>query len=428
MTGTILLTKTFFRGIIIDKEALSMLQRTEYLKKLDLWREKKVIKVITGIRRCGKSTLLRQYAEFLKKNGTAEKQIVFLNFEEMENERLLDPGELYAYITERFCGESPLYIFLDEVQKVRDFEKVVDSLFVKENTDIYITGSNSYLLSGELATYLSGRYIEIPMLPFSFSEYAALHDTGETDKIFMSYVRSGGFPYLASLKDAGDEIADTYLEGIYNTVLVKDIEERSERRNDGIRAIKDVTMLKNISRYLASNIGSAVSGRSITGVIVSSGIKVSQNTVLSYIDALKESFVFYPCERFDVTGKQLLETNGKMYIVDSGLRRFIVPKRSYDIGHVLENIVFLELKRRGYSVYVGKLQKLEVDFVTEKGGEYSYWQVTASMLEESVFEREMAPLAAINDNYPKTVLTLDRFSDGNYNGIQVVNVIDWLLG
>ena len=403
-----------------------MLQRTEYLKKLDGWKNEKVIKVVTGIRRCGKSTLLRQFAQRLKQNGAADENIIYLNFEEMENERLLDKKELYGYLSERLCSDATVYIFLDEIQKVNGFESVVDSLFVKENTDIYITGSNAYMLSGELATYLSGRYVEIPMLPFSFAEYSEFHGSADTDVAFSAYMRDGGFPYV-SVMNAETEKTETYLEGIYNTILVKDIEDRRLRKSGAERPASDITLLKNLSRYLAANIGSTVSGRSITGALVSSGRKVSQNTVMSYLDALTESYVFYSCERFDIAGKQLLETRGKMYIADCGLRRHIVPKHSYDIGHVLENIVYLELKRRGYSVYVGKLNKLEVDFVTEKNGEYRYWQVTASMLEEAVFEREIAPLKLIRDNYPKTVLTLDRFSIGNYDGIDVVNAVDWLL-
>lgn len=307
------------------------------------------------------------------------------------------------------------------------FEKAVDSLYVKDNIDIYITGSNAYMLSGELATLLTGRYVEISMLPLSFREYTQA--TGmQTEQAFSEYMKSGALPYIAVM-DRTDEKVDVYLEGIYNTVIVRDIEERQARkeRDAGKRKITDIALLKTIARYLASVIGSPVSVKSITDYLVSSGRKVSPNTVSDYVEALTESFVFYSAERFDIVGKQLLKVNKKMYMVDLGLRNHILPRKYYDLGFSVENIVFFELLRRGNRVAVGKYGSAEVDFVARRQDVITYYQVTADMTAKETFEREMRPLRSIHDNYEKIVLTLDRFSTGNYDGIEVVNVVDWLL-
>lgn len=404
-----------------------MVEREEYLKQLLSWKDEKIIKVVTGIRRCGKSTLLKQYQEYLLKNGITPEQIISINFEELENEPLLDYRALYQYIKERLCERKMTYIFLDEIQKVKDFEKAVDSLFVKEKTDLYMTGSNACMLSGDLATFLTGRYVEISMLPFSFKEYVSV--TGlRKEEAFSEYMQSGGLPYIAVM-DRTDEKVDMYLEGIYHTVLIRDIEDRQVRkeRETGKRKITDIALLKTIARYLASVIGSPVSIKSVTDYLISSGRKISPNTVNDYMEALAEAFIFYPVERFDIVGKQLLKVNKKMYMVDLGLRSHILPRGHYDLGFSIENIVFFELQRRGNKVTVGKLGTTEVDFVTQKQGVVSYYQVTADMAAQETFEREMRPLRNIRDNYEKTVLTLDRFSLGNYEGIKVVNVIDWLL-
>lgn len=403
-----------------------MIQRKEYLNELMRWKDEQVIKVVTGIRRCGKSTLLMQYQGYLQKNGVEECQIIAINFEELEYEELYDYKKLYAYIKERLVSDKTTYIFLDEIQKVSDFEKVVDSLYVKPNTDIYITGSNAYMLSGDLATLLSGRYIEISMLPLSFREYLELSNQ-ERESAFADYIRYGGLPLVASMEKVEDKI-DTYLEGIYNTVIVRDIEDRQKRQetDSDKRKINDIALLKSIAKYLASVIGSPVSVRGITNYLVSGGRKISPNTVDDYLEALTESFVFYPVERFDIVGKQILKANKKYYMVDLGIRNHILPRKNYDLGYSVENIVFFELLRRGYKVSVGKYQNTEVDFVARQKGVSTYIQVTADMTAEETFEREMKPLKAIRDNYEKMVLTLDKLTIGNYDGIKVVNVLDWL--
>lgn len=408
-------------------QVISMVQRKEYLEKLIEWKDDDVIKVVTGIRRCGKSTLLMQYQDYLKSIGIEENQIVAVNFEELEYEELCDYKKLYAYIKDRLVADKITYIFLDEIQKVPSFEKVVDSLYVKPNIDIYITGSNAYMLSGDLATLLTGRYVEISMLPLSFSEYMQLSDK-DKESAFADYIKYGGLPFVATM-DRTDDKVDTYLEGIYNTVIVKDIEDRQKRQesNSDKRKINDIPLLKTIAKYLSSVIGSPVSLRGITNYLVSSGRKISANTVSNYVDALIESFIFYPAERFDIVGKQLLKANKKYYMVDLGIRNHILPRKYYDLGFSVENIVFFELLRRGCKVTIGKYQENEVDFVAERRGELTYIQVTADMVSESTFDREMKPLYAIQDNYEKIVLTLDKLTVGNYDGIKVVNVIDWLL-
>lgn len=405
-----------------------MVERKEYLERLAQWKDEQVIKVITGIRRCGKSTLLLQYQAWLKANGVSADQIVSVNFEELEYEELLDYRKLYEYLKSHLCIGKKTYIFLDEIQKVAAFEKVVDSLYVKPDIDIYITGSNAYMLSSDLATLLTGRYVEIKMLPLSFKEFLSITDM-DTEQGLAEYLRNGGLPYIAVMNRTSEKV-ETYLEGIYNTVIVKDIEQRQARREKegGKRKITDIALLKTIARYLASVIGSPVSMKSITDYLTSAGRKVSQNTVSDYVEALTESFIFYPVVRFDIVGKQLLKVNNKFYMVDMGIRNHILPRERYDLGFTIENIVYLELSRRGGKVNIGKYGSTEVDFVTQKEGVLTYYQVTADMTAEETFEREMRPLRSIQDNYEKIVLTLDRFSLGNYDGIKVVNVIDWLLG
>lgn len=404
-----------------------MVERKEYLNSLIQWKEEQVIKVVTGIRRCGKSTLLVQYQSWLLKNNVSENQIISINFEELEYEELLDYKKLYTYLKERLCPGRTTYIFLDEVQKVPYFEKAVDSIYVKPNVDLYITGSNAYLLSGDLATLLTGRYVEIRMLPLSFREFLEITKLDKQQGL-AEYLQTGGLPYVASMERTAEKV-DTYLEGIYNTVIVRDIEDRQAHQttDPGKRKITDITLLKTIARYLASVIGSPVSVRSITNYLVSSGRKISPNTVNDYVAALTESFIFYPTERFDIVGKQILKANKKLYIVDLGLRNHILPRRNYDLGFSLENLVYFELLRCGYRVAAGKRGNTEVDFVAEKQGTYKYFQVTADMTARETFEREMRPLKAIKDHYEKIVLTADFLTTGNYNGIQVKNLTDWLL-
>lgn len=403
-----------------------MVQRNEYLKKLITWKDEQVIKVVTGIRRCGKSTLLSQYQEYLKKNNIKEEQILAINFEELEYEELLDYKKLYQYIKNRMCADKTTYIFLDEVQKVEGFEKVVDSLYVKAKTDLYITGSNAWLLSSDLSTFLTGRYVEISMLPLSFSEYLELVQK-DKDSAFADYMKYGSMPLVATMNKI-DEKVDAYLEGIYNTVIVRDIEDRQRRQESDPqkRKITDIALLKTIARYLASVIGSTVSIRSITDYLTSNGRKISPNTVNDYVEALTEAFIFYPVERFDLSGKQLLKVNKKYYMADLGIRNHILPKKSYDLGFSIENIVYLELIRRGFKVTVGKYQNAEVDFVAQKQDFLIYFQVTANMTDQDTFDREMRPFYRIQDHYEKIVLTLDKFSPGNYDGIKIINLIDWL--
>ena len=405
-----------------------MVERKEYLERLIQWKDEQVIKVVTGIRRCGKSTLLLQYQKWLKINGISDEQIISINFEELEYEELQDYRKLYVYIKEHLCEEKKTYIFLDEIQKVPSFEKVVDSLYVKPDVDIYITGSNAYMLSGDLATLLTGRYVEIKMLPLSFKEF--LEITGmDPDRGLADYMRDGGLPYIAVMERTHEKI-EAYLEGIYNTVIVKDIEDRQARKenNPDKRKITDIFLLKTIAKYLASVAGNPVSIRSITDYLTSNGRKVSPNTVSDYVEALTESFIFYPVERFDIVGKQLLKANRKLYIVDLGLRNHILPRMHYDLGFSLENIVYFELLRRGYRVTIGKVGNTEVDFVAEKQGAYTYFQVTADMTAKETFDREIEPLTRIRDNYEKIILTGERLTVGNYSGIQVKNLSDWLLG
>lgn len=404
-----------------------MVERKEYLSALIQWKDEQVIKVVSGIRRCGKSTLLTQYQAWLRENHVQEEQITSINFEELEYEELLDYKKLYDYLKARLISGKMSYIFLDEIQKVKDFEKVVDSLYVKPNVDIYITGSNAYMLSGDLATLLTGRYVEIKMLPLSLNEFLTVTEL-DANRGFAEYLQFGGLPYLAKMNRTLEK-AETYLEGIYNTVIVKDIEDRQSRKesNPSKRKVTDIALLKSIAKYLAGTVGSPVSIRGIADYLISSGRKVSPNTVDDYVDALTESFLFYPAERFDIVGKQLLKVNKKYYIVDLGLRHHILPRQNYDLGFSLENVVYFELLRRGYKVMIGKLGNTEVDFVAEKQGEYTYYQVTADMSAQDTFEREMRPLKLIRDNYEKIVLTADCLTVGNYNGIRVKNLTDWLL-
>ena len=408
-----------------------MLKRkaTSYIQEWKKTKDKKCL-VVQGARQVGKTFEIQHFAQL------NYEEVVEINFKQMPSASDIFKNDLYVdtmvmAMRFRFPDKKIIpgktLIFLDEIQKVDSFQKAVDSLFIKENTDIYITGSNAYLLSGDLATLLTGRYVEISMLPLSFAEY--LECSGETgEQALASYLRSGGFPYLTQMENTADKV-DTYLEGIYNTVVVKDIEDRQLRKNPdpNKRKITDITLLKTIARYLASVVGSPVSVKSVSDYLVSSGRKVSPNTVDDYMEALQESFIFYPVERFDINGKQLLKVNRKWYIVDLGLRNHILPKKRYDLGFSLENIVFFELLRRGFKVNVGKNGDAEVDFVAQKQGVLHYYQVTADMTNEDTFDREIRPLQSIKDNYEKTILTMDHMTPGDYEGIKVVPLLDWLL-
>lgn len=399
-----------------------MIERKEYLKQLLSWKDQSIIKVLTGIRRCGKSTILKLYQEYLLNNGIDPSQIISINFEELEYEDLQDYKKLYQYIKDRLVENKMMYIFLDEIQNVPSYEKVVDSLHVKENIDIYITGSNSYIFSGQLATYLSGRYIEIPVLPLSFKE--VYNPQTNKEEAFQKYIKTGGFPYIHQIQLLNEQI-DMYLEGIYNTVIVKDIEERINRKNS--KSVTDIALLKAISKYLSSVVGSPVSIRSITNYFKSNERTTSPNTISNYVEALCESYLYYPVEVMDVSGKEVLKSNKKYYIVDPGIRNYILPKQFYDLGFTIENIVYLELLRRRYNVNIGRNGRTEVDFIAKRNDVYTYIQVTASLVDENTYNREIRPLKQIKDNYEKIILTLDRYTLGNYEGIKVINIIDWLL-
>lgn len=399
-----------------------MIKRKEYLKQLLSWKDQNIIKVLTGIRRCGKSTILKLYQEYLLNNGIDPSQIISINFEELEYEDLQDYKKLYQYIKDRLVENKMMYIFLDEIQNVPSYEKVVDSLHVKENIDIYITGSNSYIFSGQLATYLSGRYIEIPVLPLSFKE--VYNPQTNKEEAFQKYIKTGGFPYINQIQLLNEQI-DMYLEGIYNTVIVKDIEERINRKNS--KSVTDIALLKAISKYLSSVVGSPVSIRSITNYFKSNERTTSPNTISNYVEALCKSYLYYPVEVMDVSGKEVLKSNKKYYIVDPGIRNYILPKQFYDLGFTIENIVYLELLRRRFNVNIGRNGRTEVDFIAKRNDVYTYIQVTASLVDENTFNREIRPLQQIEDNYEKIILTLDRYTLGNYEGIKVINIIDWLL-
>lgn len=395
-----------------------MIQRKEYLEKMISYREKQFIKVVTGVRRCGKSTLFLLYQDYLKQNGVEEDQIISINLEDLEYEDLLDYKALYQYIKARLCKNRYTYIFIDEVQNCDKFEKAVDSLFLQENVDIYVTGSNAYMLSGELATLLSGRYVTIDMLPLSFREYCMANPGESNRQLFQDYLKYGSFPYVAVM-EKNEDVIKSYVEGIYNTILIKDVAKREE--------ITDIALLENIIKTVASSIGSPVSIKKISDTINSSGRKISVNTVERYMRALTDSYIFYKADRYDIKGKQYLKTLSKYYMVDTGIRNLLLAESASDLGHLLENVVYLELLRRGYRVNVGKLAEKEVDFVADTHDGLIYYQVSASVLEESTLKRELEPLKKIPDHYPKLLLTLDEIGAGaDYEGIRQKNVLDWL--
>ena len=407
--------------MFISKEKIVMLiNRKEYLDRLIALKGKKIIKVITGVRRCGKSTLMEIYRDYLLKNGVRKENIISINFEDYDFYDLRDKDKLYSYIKERLDEHSSNYIFLDEIQYVENFQVVVDSLYIKDNVDIYITGSNAYMLSSELATYLSGRYIEISMLPLSFAEYISA--TGNKDNLarkYVDYIENSSFPYTLELRDHVKEIK-AYLDGVYNTVVVKDIATRKK--------ISDVSMLESVTRFMFDNIGNTLSIKKIADTMTSDGRKIDVKTVEKFIDGLTESFILYKANRYNVKGKQYLKTQEKYYVVDIGLRYMLLGTRSTDVGHILENVVYLELIRRGYEVYVGKVDDTEVDFVAIDNKGVQYFQVSATVRDEKTLARELRPLQSIKDHYPKYILTLDDDPEANYDGIRKINALDWLLG
>jgi len=396
-----------------------MVERKEYFEKLIGYKDKKLIKVITGVRRCGKSTLLSMLQEYLMEHGVRKNQIISINFEDYAFDELKDPKVLYQYILDRLLPDRMTYLFLDEIQNVNDFQKVVDSFFIKDKIDIYLTGSNAYMLSGELATLLSGRYVKIEMLPLSFSEYVeAKGQEKSLDENYQEYIETSSFPYALNLSKDKKQIKE-YLTGIYDSILIKDVIARKK--------ISDVMMLESVIRFLMDNIGNQLSTKKISDTMTSSGRNINVRTVESYVSAFMESFIVYQAKRYDIKGKQYLKTLEKYYIVDIGLRNVMLGNPGKDIGHVLENVVYLELIRRGYEVYIGKVDDVEVDFVAVDENGTKYIQVAASVRDENTLARELRPLQKINDHYPKIIMTLDQDPVADYEGIRRINALDYLV-
>lgn len=401
---------------------MKRIERTTYLHWLLKWKDQQIIKVVTGVRRCGKSTLFAMYQDYLLSHGVAKEQIVAINFEDLDFEDLTDYKALYHYIKNRLLDSQMNYIFLDEVQHVVNYEKAVDSLLLRENCDLYLTGSNGYMLSGELATLLTGRYVELSMLPLSFKEfYSGLADENlSVNETFNLYVRNGSFPYAVRY-GYGEQEAREYMSGIYNTILLNDIVKRLN--------VADVNMLENITRFLMHNIGNRTSPTTIANTMTSQRMKIDPKTVDRYLRGLTDSLLFYEARRYNIKGKKLLASMNKYYVCDVAMRSLLVRSQDSDIGHILENLIYLELKRRYPEVYVGQFgADGEVDFVAIRDSMPTYFQVAQTTLDEHVLARELAPLRKIRDNYPKYLLTLDEvFGDMNYDGIQKKNVLQWLL-
>lgn len=395
-----------------------MIQRNDYLEVLKSFKDKHLIKVATGIRRCGKSTLFELYQEYIKSIGVSEEQIISINLEDPDFDNIREYKELYDYVTGKLLSDKMNYVFLDEVQKVKDFQKACDGLYIKKNVDLYITGSNANILSGELATLLSGRYVEIKMQPFSFREFVeASGNATDLSRKYREYIETGSFPYILELD--GKKAKTIYLEGIYNSVVLKDIVARKK--------ILDVPVLENVIKFIFDNIGNPTSATKIANALTSAGRKTTVNTVENYLKTLQESFIVYKVNRYDVKGKKLLETGGKYYVVDIGLRYYLLGTKKADRGHILENIVYLELLRRGYEVYVGKVGVSEVDFIAVNDEGTEYYQVAYTVAGDDVLERELKPLDSISDHNPKYLLTMDDEPLTSHNGIKQINVLDWLL-
>ena len=395
-----------------------MIERTEYMSLLSKWRDKRIIKVVTGIRRCGKSSLLRMFREKLLAEGVSEKQVQELNFEDLDNEPFLNYKALYSHVKKNLCPEKINYLFFDEIQMVDGFQKTIDSLFLLDNVDIYVTGSNAYLLSGEIATLLTGRYVEIKLFPFSFNEYLqSMPSDTNLEAAYREYIEKSSFPYVLQIKNDREMVRE-YLTGLYNTIVLKDVVSRKK--------ITDVMMLESIVRFLADNIGNISVIKRISDTMISSGRKITSHTVENYISALTNSYIFYSVPRYDAKGKQLLKTGQKYYLADVGLRNVINGTKGGDLGHVLENVVYLELARRGGEIYVGKVGDTEIDFVVIQGERKSYYQVSLSVRNEDTMKRELAPLQSVSDNYPKYLLTLDNDPQIFHDGIKQQYVLDWL--
>lgn len=397
-----------------------MIERPDYLNQLISFREKQLIKVVTGIRRCGKSTLFDLYCDYLRGEGVEDRQIIRLNLEDPDYHDLKDYMQLYELIKSKLLPEQMNYIFIDEVQAVPEYQKAVDGLFIKKNCDVYITGSNAFLLSGELATLLSGRYVEIKMLPLSFKEYlSALDDKTDLIIKYQNYIQNGSFPYILQLSKKQEIRA--YLEGVYTSIVLKDIVARCR--------IADAGMLDSVIRYMFDNIGNLCSSTKIANTMTSAGRKISVHTVETYLTALVDSFILYKVGRYDIKGKQYLATGAKYYLSDIGLRYYLLGSKKADVGHILENIVYLELLRRNYEVHIGKVGQAEVDFIaiSEEGEEYYQVAYTVIDSDGATLARELASLDAVKDHNPKYLLTMDFTPMTSHNGIKQINVLEWLL-
>jgi predicted AAA+ superfamily ATPase len=410
-------------GLGLYGQGEAMIGRPDYIARLLDFKDKQLIKVITGVRRCGKSTLLEMFRDHLYAQGVGEDRITYLNFEDMENQRLTEAAALHRYVVRRLVPGRMNYVFFDEIQMVREFQRAVDSLFIKKNVDLYITGSNQYFLSDELATLLTGRYVTINMMPLSFKEYISYYNDVSgvpgLEKQYEDYLRYSSFPFTVELDHNLNRVKD-YLGGIYNTIVMKDV---AARRN-----IVDLSALDRVTRFIFDNIGNLTSIKKISDTLGSSGRKVSGPTVESYIRSLEDAFIVYRARRYDVKGKRQLLINDKYYVVDIALRAYLLGERSLEPSHVLENVIYLELLRRGYEVYVGKLNNLEVDFIALKYGVPEYYQVALSLRDKTVLERELAPFLAIRDSYPKFILCLDRDPPAYHEGIRSMNALDFLAG
>ena len=397
-----------------------MIQRHRYLDSLISFRDKELIKVVTGIRRCGKSTMFELYQEYLRSDGVLDEQIISINLEEGEYDEIETYKQLYQFVQDKLISGKKNYIFIDEVQRITDFQKAIDSLYVKKNCDVYITGSNAYLLSGELATLLSGRYVEIKMLPLSFKEYVSVFpENTSLERLYADYIQNSAFPYALEIKKPKDR--RQYLHGIYDTIVLKDIIAR--------RKFPDTAMLKSVVRFMFDNIGNLCSTKKIADTMTSVGRKISVHTVENYLTALTDSFILYQIGRYDIKGKQYLKTGDKYYAADIGLRYSLLGTKKADIGHILENVVFLELNRRGYEIYIGKVGNTEVDFIAINDEGVEYYQVAYTVIDTdgATLRRELMPLEAINDHNPKYLLTMDNTPITSHNGIKQLNVLDWLL-
>lgn len=397
----------------------SLVRRDSYLTLLESLKDKHVIKVITGVRRSGKSTLLKQYRALLSSSKVEENRIISVDLDRMENEGLREKHSLHQYIIQRLQPDQMNYIFIDEAQRCPGFEDAVESLYARDYTDIYVTGSNAHMLSSELATLLSGRFMSIPVFPLSFAEFSQISGEKDASRRFYQYLEFGGFPETLQF-DGNANLISNYLEGVYNTVLVNDVSER--------HAIRDMAALKRISRYMYAHAGSLISGNKIQGALTSAGHKVSQPTVDNYIDYLTDGMLFYEASRFDVKGKDYLKSLSKYYAVDTGLRNYVIGYRSEDLGHMVENIIYLELLRRKYRVSVGKVDGREVDFVVQTRYSNSYIQVSLTIHDQQTMERELSSLRAIGGFEPRYIFTMDAPAISDSEGIRYVNIIEWLLG